>query len=141
MVEFKVNVGDPETKKTYKVPVHGQHANVLVRKRVGEVIDGMFLGLPGYKVQITGGTDKDGFPMRPEIPMAGRKRILATDSIGFHPRDGGVRRKKTFRGNEISPDILQINCKVTARGPKPIDQLVAEIQAAAPAEKKPVGKK
>ena len=130
MVEFKVNVGDPETGRTHAVEVSGQHANVLVRKRLGDEIDGMFLGLPGYKVRLTGGTDKDGFPMRPEIPQAARKRVLVSESIGFHPKDGGVRKKKTFRGNEVSPDILQINCVVTSRGPKPVAQLLGAEETA-----------
>lgn len=125
MVEFKVEVADPETGKTHPVDVEGQHANVLVRKRIGEEVDGMMLGLPGYKVEITGGTDKDGFPMRPEIPQAGRKRILVSKSTGFNPTTKGVRRKKTFRGNEISPDITQVNCKIIERGPKDVEQLLS----------------
>ncbi len=96
----------------------------------------MMLDLPGYTVQITGGTDKDGFPMRPEIPQASRKRILVSKSTGFKPEDKGVRRKKTFRGNEISPDIIQVNCKITERGPKPVERLLGadEDQAAGEAD-------
>jgi small subunit ribosomal protein S6e len=126
MVEFKVNVGDPDSKKTFPVTVSGAHANVLVRKKIGDEVDGMFLGLPGYKVTITGGSDKDGFPMRPEIPGAARKRILVTESVGFHPDNGGVRRKKSFRGQEIGPNILQINCRITQKGPKPVDELLGK---------------
>jgi small subunit ribosomal protein S6e len=134
MVEFRVVVSDPKEGKSVQVPVSGQHANVLVRKRIGDEIDGMFCGLPGYKLKITGGTDKDGFPMRPEIPTAGRKRILVSVSLGYKParrtirkdrnfRTTGNRRKKTFRGNEISPDTLQINTVVTQHGPKPLAEL------------------
>jgi small subunit ribosomal protein S6e len=124
MVEFRVNVSDPKEGKSVQVPVSGQHANVLVRKRIGDEIDGMFCGLPGYKLKITGGSDKDGFPMRPEMPSAGRKRILVSYSLGFKPERGGMRRKKTFRGNEIGPDTLQINTVVTQHGPKPLGELV-----------------
>lgn len=137
MVEFKVNVGDPDSGKTYPVEVSGQHANVLVRKRIGDEVDGMFLGLPGYKVQITGGTDKDGFPMRPEFSMAGRKKVLVSKSIGFRPTDKGVRKKRAFRGNEISPEITQINCRITSTGPKAVEQHLGGDTAdeeAAPAE-------
>lgn len=126
MVEFKVEVADPKTGRTWPVDVEGQHANVLVRKTIGEEVDGMMLGLPGYKVQITGGTDADGFPMRPEIPQATRKSILVSDSTGFRAKEKGVRRKRTFRGNEVSPDITQVNCKITERGPKPVEDLLSE---------------
>ncbi len=121
MVEFQVVVNDPESGRSFPVTVEGQHASVLVRKKIGDEVDGMFLGLPGYTVQITGGSDRDGFPMRPELPTAGRKRILVSESIGFRsPTYDGERRKKTYRGQEIGPEITQINVKVTDAGPKPI---------------------
>lgn len=132
MVEFKVVVSDPKDGKSFQIAVSGQHANVLVRKKIGDEIDGMFLGLPGYKVKITGGSDRDGFPMRPEIHSAARKQILVSESIGYHPVDyPGKRKKISLRGGEISPEIVQINTKVVAHGPKPI----AELVPAAPAKK------
>ena len=125
MVDFKVVVSDPRDGKSYQLAVTGQHANVLVRKKIGDEIDGMFLGLPGYKVKITGGSDKDGFPMRPEIRSAARKKLLVAESIGNRPRDyPGKRSKLNLRGAEISPEIAQINTKVTTFGPKPIAELV-----------------
>jgi small subunit ribosomal protein S6e len=124
MVEFQVIVGDPDTGKTHSVEVDGQHANVFVRKRIGEEVDGMFVGLPGYTIEITGGSDQDGFPMRPEIPQATRKSILVSESTGFNPTDDGVRRKRTFRGNEISPEITQVNAKIVDRGPEDVDSLL-----------------
>lgn len=130
MVEFKVVVSDPKEGKSYQLNVTGQHANVLVRKKIGDEVDGMFLGLPGYKVSITGGSDKDGFAMRPEIASATRKRLLVSSSIGYRPRDyPGKRKKITLRGNEVSPEIVQINTKITTHGPKPVGELV-EAQAA-----------
>jgi len=126
MVEFKVVVSDPRDGKSYQLSVSGQHANMLVRKKIGEEVDGMFLGLPGYKVVITGGSDKDGFAMRPEIQSATRKRLLVSESVGFQPKDyPGKRRKVTLRGGEISPDIVQVNTKVTTPGPKPIADILA----------------
>ena len=132
MVEFKVVVSDPKDGKSYQLTVSGQHANVLVRKKIGDEVDGMFLGLPGYKVKITGGSDRDGFPMRPEILSATRKRLLVAESIGYQPKDyPGKRSKVSLRGGEISPEIAQINTKVVTHGPKPI----AELVPAAPAKK------
>lgn len=125
MVDFKVDLANPTEGKTYKITVSGQHANVLVRKKIGDEVDGMFFGLPGYKVMITGGSDKDGFPMRKDIHSSTRKRILVSDSVGFHPEAyRGQRRKKSIRGGEIATDIVQINAKVTQVGPKAIPDLV-----------------
>ncbi|HVL87339.1 MAG TPA: 30S ribosomal protein S6e [Candidatus Thermoplasmatota archaeon] len=124
MVEFRVVISDPKEGKSYQVNVTGQHANVLVRKRIGEEIDGMFVGLPGYKLKITGGSDRDGFAMRSELPTSGRKRLLVADSTGFHPALGGMRRKKSFRGNEVGLETAQINTMVVTHGPKPVAELV-----------------
>src|SRR2546428_534527 len=83
--------------------------------------DGLYVGLPGYKLQITGGSDKDGFPMRSDLPGPRRKRLLLSGGVGFHPVRPGMRKKKTVRGNTVSPDILQLNLKIVVRGPKSIE--------------------
>ena len=68
MVEFKVVVNDTKKGKSHNVQVSGHHANSLIGKKIGDEVDGIFISLPGYKLLITGGTDKDGFPMRKDFP-------------------------------------------------------------------------
>ncbi|KAA0008515.1 MAG: 30S ribosomal protein S6e [Thermoplasmata archaeon] len=125
MVEFKVVVNDAKQGKSYQIPVSGHHANALVGKKIGDEVDGIFVSLPGYKLVITGGTDKNGFPMRPDLPGAIKKRILITKSIGFKPDRKGKRKKKTLRGNTINQDIVQINMKITKYGAKAIEELIS----------------
>jgi len=124
MVEFKVVVNDTKTGKSYQVQVSGHHANSLVGKKIGDEVDGIFVSLPGYKLQITGGTDKDGFAMRPDLPGMGRRRLLVSKGKCFKPREKGMRKKKSIRGNTISQDIVQINMKVIKHSSKPIEQLL-----------------
>ncbi len=126
MVEFKTVISDPKSGKTYQWEVEGHHANSLVGKRIGDEVDGIFVNLPGYKLVVTGGSDKDGFPMRKDLPGPRRKKILITESVGFHPTDKGVRKRKTLRGNTISPEIVQINMKFTVHGSKSIVDLLKE---------------
>lgn len=121
MPDFKAVIADPKSGKTYKHDIGGHQANALVGRKVGDEIDGLFVGLPGYKLLITGGSDKDGFPMRPDLPGLRRKRVLLAGGVGFHPKRRGLRKKKAVRGNTISADILQLNLKITQRGPKTID--------------------
>ena len=121
MAEFKAVIADPKSGKTYKKDISGQFANALVGRKLGEEIDGLYVGLPGYKLSITGGSDKDGFPMRPDLPGPRRKRLLLSGGVGFHPVRPGMRKKKTVRGNAVSPDILQLNLKIVQRGPKSIE--------------------
>ncbi len=124
MAEFKAVISDPKDGKSYQAAVAGHHANSLIGKKIGEVIDGIFVGLPGYKLQITGGSDKDGFPMRKDLPGPRRKKLLISKSIGFNAQEGGLRKKKNVRGNTIAPDTIQINFKITAHGMKPTAELM-----------------
>jgi len=122
MPEFKVVVSDGS--ESHQIEVKGHHANSLVGKKIGDEVDGIFVSLPGYKLKITGGSDKDGFIMRKDIPGISRRKILITKSTGFRPKDRGVRRRKTICGNTIGLNILQVNMKVIKKGVKPIEDLL-----------------
>jgi small subunit ribosomal protein S6e len=124
LAEFKAVINDPKDGKSYQTSVTGHHANSLIGKKIGDVIDGIFVGLPGYKLQITGGSDKDGFPMRKDLPGPRRKKLLISKSTGFNPLERGLRQKKSVRGNTVAPDTLQVNLKVTAHGMKPVADLI-----------------
>ncbi len=121
---FKFVVSDPETKKSYQIEIEQSKALSLIGKKIGEEFNGDIIGLSGYVLQITGGTDKDGFPMHPKVEGMGRKRVLLDSPPCFHPKKKGERRRKTVRGNTISEDIAQINCKIVKKGEKPIEDLV-----------------
>ena len=124
MVEFKVVVNDVKTGKSHNILVSGHHANSLIGKKIGDEVDGIFVSLPGYKLQISGGTDKNGFTMRKDLPGTSRRRLLLSYSQGFKPKEKGKRMKKSVRGNTINQDIVQINMKVTKYSSKPIEQLI-----------------
>ncbi len=121
MVDFKAVINDPKTGKSYSRAISGQLANALLGKKIGDEVDGLFVQLPGYKLIITGGSDKDGFPMRPDLPGPRRRAVLVSGGVGYHPDRKGKRRRKALRGNTISPDVLQVNLKITQRGPKTIE--------------------
>ncbi len=135
MVEFKVVVNDVKDGKSHQVQVTGHHANSLIGKKIGDEVDGIFISLPGYKLSITGGTDKNGFPMRNDLPGTGRRRLLLSKSKGFHPKENGLRHKKSIRGNTINHDLVQINMKVTKHGSKDIKELI-QTESAAKEDKK-----
>ena len=124
MANFKFVINDPETRRSYQVEIEQSKALGIIGKKIGDEIDLDFLGLVGYRGKITGGTDKDGFPMHPAIPGPGRKRVLLSKPPCFHPKLKGQRKRKTVRGNTISEDIVQINCKIIKKGAKPIEELI-----------------
>jgi len=96
---------------------------LFIGKRIGEIVDADILGLGGYSLEITGGSDKCGTAMRKDVSGSARKRILITSPPGYRPKEKGKRRRKSVRGNEISTEISQINVKITEYGTKPIEEL------------------
>ena len=96
----------------------------IMGKRIGEAFSGDFLGLDGYELQITGGSDKDGFPMRKDIEGVMRKRFITTKGIGFRDDKEGLRKRRMLRGNSIGEDISQVNCKVVKQGAKTLEELM-----------------
>lgn len=121
MVEFKVVVNDIKNGKSHQLQVSGHHANSLIGKKIGDEVDGIFISLPGYKLQITGGTDKDGFAMRSDLPGMSRRRLLLSNGSCFKAPEKGMRKKKSVHGNTVNQDIVQINMKVTKYSSKPIE--------------------
>jgi small subunit ribosomal protein S6e len=117
---FKVVVSDPKTRKSVQKDVE---ENLLMGKKIGEKIKGDLLGMEGYELEITGGSDKEGFPMRPDIHGTIRKKVLLAFGPGFHPLKEGQRKKKSVRGNTIADDIAQINTKVVVYGKKSFEEL------------------
>lgn len=113
MVTFKLNISDPKTGKAQTVEIDEPQSLALLGKKIGDVIDGSVLGLKWKKLKITGGSDKSGFPMRPDIDGPRKTYILTGPSIGLRTIKGktkkGYRRRILVRGNTISRDIYQIN--------------------------------
>lgn len=142
MADFKLVVSDPKTGKAYNVDVTGPKVNKLVGKPIGSEIDGDSAGLPGYKLVITGGSDKDGIPMRGDLPGQGRRRILVAGGVGYHPKADGMRKRKLLRGSEITTDLVQLNASVTAYGEKTLEELAPkkEKKDAAPGARAPAKK-
>jgi len=112
MAKFKIIVSDPETGKSQSVEVEETQAVPLIGRKLGEVIDGAAIKLSGYKLKITGGSDKDGFPMRPNIHGGVRVGAILSEGVGFHSTNKGERKRKTLRGNVITDVIVQINMKI-----------------------------
>ncbi len=123
MAVFKFVISEPKSRKSFQMEVDQSKAIGLIGKKIGDEFNGDVIGLSGYVLKITGGTDKDGFPMHPSLKGTGRKKLLLSSPPGFHPLKKGQRKRKTVRGDTISEDIVQINVKVVKVGEKPFDQL------------------
>ncbi|MDH5793160.1 MAG: 30S ribosomal protein S6e [Candidatus Bathyarchaeota archaeon] len=119
MAKFKIIVSDPETGTSRVIELEETRAAPLIGRRIGEVIDGSVVDLPGHKVQIMGGSDKDGFPMRRDVHGGVRRRVILSGGIGFNPQNEGERRRKTVRGNVITDEVVQLNMKIVEKPKQP----------------------
>jgi len=115
---FKIVISEPKSKKAWQIE---KEVPSLIGKKIGDKFEGSLIGLSGFTLQITGGSDKDGFPMRYDLLGTARKKALLTKGIGFRGRKKikkkvfkvkGMRKRKYIRGNTISSEIVQVNCKV-----------------------------
>jgi len=131
-------VSDPSTGKSQKVELEDARMTPLFGKKIGEVVDGAVANMAGYKLKITGGTDKDGIPMRPDIHGSAKSQIILSGGVGFHPKAEGERRRKVIRGNTIGPESKFINMAVVGqpKGKKKADKKTEEAAAEKPADEK-----
>jgi small subunit ribosomal protein S6e len=121
LAKFKIVVSDPQTGTSQSIELEGTQAVPIIGRKLGETIDGSALKLSGNKLKITGGSDKDGFPMRPNIHGGVRIGAILSEGVGFHRTRKGERKRKTIRGNVVTDQIVQINMKVVEKpkGKKP----------------------
>ena len=112
MAELKLVVSDPDTGKTYQTDVDGQDANRFLGRSLGEEVDGSVVGLSESTLELTGGSDAAGRPMREDVAGSNLKQLLLEGGVGYHPEKDGERRRVTVRGAEFSEESAQVNAKV-----------------------------
>ena len=109
MVNFKLTVSDIKGKSVTK-ELKDAESNPLLGLQIGSETDAAIVGLSG-KLRITGGSDKSGVPMRGDFHSPARKYVLLTKGVGLKDTEKGLRKRKLIRGNMISDEIFQVNCK------------------------------
>jgi len=112
MADFTVVVADPTDGASYQRDVDGQDANRFVGRDIGEEVDASAVGLDGYTLEITGGSDEIGRPMRKDVAGSNIKELLLEGGVGFKPSRDGERKRITVRGRKISDETAQINAVV-----------------------------
>jgi len=115
--------------------------NLFMGKKINEKVSGNAIAdMAGYEFEVTGGSDKEGFPMRKGVQGAVRKRILIADGVGYQPKAEGIRRRKSIHGEVVSERVAQINLKVVKEGAKKFDDFLPKkeekTEGAAKEEKK-----
>jgi small subunit ribosomal protein S6e len=130
MAKFKVIVSDPQAGTSKVVELEEARASPFIGRKLGETLDGTVVDLPAHKVQLMGGSDKDGVPMRSNVHGGIRRAVVLSGGTGFKPNKKGERRRKTVRGDVITDEIVQINMKI-------VERPAGAATSAAPAAAKP----
>lgn len=120
-MECGIVVNMPEKGKSYSKKLE---SNPFIGMKVGGSVDGKELTLEGYKLEITGGSDFAGFPIRKDLEGAGRVKIYSAKSSCIKKvKRNGQKVRKTVMANEITDKITQINLKIVSKGPKSVEDL------------------
>lgn len=113
---MNIVVSDPKSRKAYTKKIDSPA--LFSGRKIGEEVELGAIGLDGYEAKITGGSDKQGFPMRPDLTGAARKTIWVTTNL-----KKGEKRKIAKRGNTVSEEIEQLNIVVTKEGQKKLEEI------------------
>ena len=115
MANFKVTISDTKGVSITR-ELKGNEANTLIGLQVGAQTSAALVGLSG-KITITGGSDKSGVPIRGDVHGGARKYVLLSKGVGLQKAETGQRIRKLVRGNLISEEIYQINCRYDGQLP------------------------
>jgi len=128
---MKFNIAYPATglQKTIQIDEEKQ-VSAFYDKRMGQEIEGDVLGeeFKGYVLRISGGNDKQGFPMKQGVLCNHRVRLLLKGGPCYRPRRSGERRRKSIRGCIVSHDIALIALVVVKKGETEITGLTDGIK-------------
>lgn len=116
MADYKLVLNDPNNAKSYQREISGEKAQNLKGRKIGDTVKGDDIGFEGYEFQITGGSDRTGFPMRRDVDSDSKKRILAVSGTGLKKRRKGLKVRKTVAGNTVGNETVQVNLKILKEG-------------------------
>jgi len=122
-VKFNISYPQNGTQKCVDVDDDNK-CRIFYDKRMGTEVPADELGeeYKGYIFKITGGNDKDGFPMKQGIILNGRTQVLMSKGHSCsRPRRQGERKRKSVRGCIVGPDIRVLALKIVRKGDKEIE--------------------
>ena len=131
---FKINISTKEG-KTFKLETESE---TIDGKKLHDTLLGKDISedLEGYEFEITGASDKSGFTHMKGVPGFSTKKELLKYGKAMHkrpkregkkkqsnPTPGGLRLRKTVRGEVLSDKTSQINLKILKEGKKKLAEV------------------
>ncbi len=126
---MKIVYSDPKLGRSAQVDLPKEKVSMVLNYKIGDIIDGSIIGLTGYKLKITGGSDNSGFPL--DRSIQGTIKTHTFKKAKRSGRSAGIFRRQTVRGNVVSTDVELLNTVIVEYGEKSPAELFP------PIEKKP----
>jgi len=129
---MKLNISYPVTGQQKIIEIDDENKlRAFYDKRMSQEVNGEVLGeeFSGYILKITGGNDKQGFPMKQGILTASRVKVLMKDGHScFRERRDGERKRKSVRGCIVSSELSVLALKIVKKGQQDIAGLTDEVK-------------
>jgi small subunit ribosomal protein S6e len=124
---MKLNISFPAngTQKLIEID-DDRKLRVFMERRMGQEVSADSVGdeFKGYIFKITGGNDKQGFPMKQGVMHPTRVRLLlSTGHSCYRPRRTGERKRKSVRGCIVGMDLAVLALSIVKQGDKDIPGL------------------
>ena len=118
---MKLNISYPAngTQKLVEID-DDRKLRVFMDRRMGQEVSADSVGdeFKGYIFKITGGNDKQGFPMKQGVMHPTRVRLLlSTGHSCYRPRRTGERKRKSVRGCIVAQDLSVLALSIVKAGP------------------------
>jgi len=117
---MKINIAYPVTGNQKFIDIDDEKKlRALYDKKISQEVNGEDLGeeYAGYVFRITGGNDKQGFPMKQGVLTNTRVRLLLGEGAScYRARRVGERKRKSVRGCIVGADLSVLNFVVVKKG-------------------------
>jgi len=117
---MKLNIAFPATGCQKMVEIDAEKKlRPFYDKRISAEVSAESLGdeWKGYMFRITGGNDKQGFPMKQGVLSNGRVRLLLSKGHScYRPRREGERRRKSVRGCIVDANLSVLSLVIVKKG-------------------------
>ncbi|KAH7929952.1 ribosomal protein S6e [Leucogyrophana mollusca] len=128
---MKINIANPATGEQKTIDIDDERRyRIFYDKKIAQEVEADSIGdeWKGYVFRITGGNDKQGFPMKQGVLLPYRVRLLLADGHScYRPRRTGERKRKSVRGCIVGPDIAVLSVVIVKQGESDIPGLTDNV--------------
>ncbi|KAI4153126.1 MAG: hypothetical protein LQ340_002500 [Diploschistes diacapsis] len=129
---MKLNISYPAngTQKLIEIE-DDRKLRIFMDRRMGQEVPGDSVGdeFKGYTLRITGGNDKQGFPMKQGVMHPTRVRLLLAEGHScYRPRRTGERKRKSVRGCIVGMDLSVLAVAIVKKGEGEIPGLTDKVE-------------